>query len=60
MPGSRTRFTLGAGVLLAALVLACGDSDVESLDVVTHDSFDISEELIARFEEEHNAKIKLI
>ena len=37
-----------------------GDSDVESLDVVTHDSFDISEELIARFEEEHNAKIKLI
>ena len=60
MPGSRARFTLGAGVLLAALVLACGDGDVESLDVVTHDSFDVSEELIARFEEEHNAKVTLI
>ncbi len=60
MSGFRARFTLGAGVLLAALVLACGDGDAESLVVVTHDSFDVSEDLLARFEEEHNAEITLI
>jgi thiamine transport system substrate-binding protein len=45
-----------------ALVLssACGGDDPTELIVLTHDSFDASEELIAQFEEEHGITVTLV
>ncbi len=47
------------GVLLLGAA-ACGDDEPRELTVLTHDSFDMEEELLARFEEEHNARVTLI
>lgn len=47
------------GVLLLGSA-ACGDDEPRELAVLTHDSFDMEEELLARFEEEHNVTVTLI
>lgn len=52
--------TLIAAMALT-LVAACGeDGDGGTVTVVTHDSFNLSEELIAQFEEEHGATVRLL
>ena len=58
MPALHSPSALAALTLLAALVLACGDDDARSLTVVTHESFDISDELVEQFENEHNATVE--
>ncbi len=46
---------------VAALTLAaCGSADPRELVVITHDSFDATESLIAEFEEEHNATVTFV
>ena len=66
MPASRAHPSLARGVCLAAaaalaaLALACGDDEAETLVVLTHDSFDVTEALIEEFEREHNADVELI
>lgn len=47
---------------LALLLAACGGDDDEptELVVLTHDSFDVSEELLAQFEQEHGITITLV
>jgi len=51
-------------IILAVLFTACttkpGTSDQPTLTVMTHDSFSISEALIAEFESEHNVSISFI
>src|SRR5215204_399224 len=43
------------------LVAACGsDDDDNTITVVTHDSFNMSEELIAQFEQDNDATVKLL
>ena len=66
MPNARSRprrpaalIALAAAALLAALALACGGGP-STLVVLTHDSFDVSDGLIERFEEEHGAEVELI
>ena len=49
------------GASLAALALAaCGDDEAETLLVLTHNSFDVTEALIEEFEREHNAKVEFL
>ncbi|HML96881.1 MAG TPA: thiamine ABC transporter substrate-binding protein [Tepidiformaceae bacterium] len=45
---------------LGLLLAACGDDDDKTLTVITHDSFNLSEDLIRQFEEEHGATVKLL
>ena len=47
---------------VAVFVSACGgdDDDGNTITVITHDSFNLSEELIAQFEEENDATVKLL
>ena len=52
-------FVIAAGVLLLGAA-ACGDDEPRELAVLTHDSFDMDEGLLARFEEEHNATVTLV
>lgn len=49
-------------ILLAGLLAACGGKPAEpaTLTVMTHDSFSISEEIIAAFEEEQGAVVVLL
>ena len=51
---------LVVGAALAALALACGGDEAETLKVLTHDSFDVTEALIEEFEREHNVDVELI
>ena len=43
----------------AGLTAACGD-DEQILTILTHDSFQISEDVIAAFEEEHEAEVRFL
>ena len=45
--------------LLTLLVVACGSNEPGSLVVLTNDSFDIGEEVIAQFEEDNNATVTI-
>ena len=45
--------------LLTLLVAACGSDEPGSLIVLTNDSFDIGEEVIAQFEEKYNATVTI-
>jgi thiamine transport system substrate-binding protein len=59
----RIRIALLIGLIAAisTLVTACGGDDGrKTITVVTHDSFNLSEDLIRQFEEEHNATVKLL
>jgi thiamine transport system substrate-binding protein len=48
-------------VLVGLLALAaCGPPKPDTVQMMTHDSFDISEEIIAAFEEQHNAKVEIL
>ncbi len=47
---------LAIGILAAA----CGDDDEATLTVITHDSFNLSEELIEQFEEENDVTVRLL
>ncbi len=50
-------FVTALGLLLAA----CGGDDGDkTLTVITHDSFNLSEDLIRQFEAEHGARVKLL
>ena len=44
-------------VLVAALAAACGDEEDRELVIMTHDSFDISEDVIREFEEANDATV---
>jgi len=54
----RTIFTT---FLIALLVTACGgrppESNIPTLTIMTHDSFEINAELVASYESEHNVKL---
>ena len=54
------RALLAAAAALAALALACGDDEAETLVVLTHDSFNVTTELIEEFEREHGVEVELI
>jgi thiamine transport system substrate-binding protein len=55
-----TKYTL-AGTLIGLLALAaCAPPQPRTVRVMTHDSFDISEEVIAAFEEEYNATVEIL
>ena len=43
-------------MLVAMITAACGGDEDNELVIMTHDSFDISEEVIAAFEAEKRAK----
>jgi thiamine transport system substrate-binding protein len=45
--------------LLTLLIAACGDDEPGNLVLLTNDSFDIGEEIIAQFEEENNATVTI-
>jgi thiamine transport system substrate-binding protein len=47
-------------ILLAVLVAACAPRGPRTLTIMTHDSFDISEETIAAFESAHNAQVEIL
>ena len=46
--------------LLALSVVACGEEKARELVILTHDSFDISEEVIQEFEETNNATVIIL
>ncbi|MGI8926009.1 MAG: thiamine ABC transporter substrate-binding protein [Tepidiformaceae bacterium] len=48
--------------LLSLALMGCGDDDNDerTITVITHDSFNLSEGLIAQFEKEHDATVKLL
>ncbi len=48
----------GLVVLLASA--ACGDDGPRELTILAHDSFDMDAELLARFEEEHDATVTVL
>ena len=50
--------SLAAAVLAAALFVACGDDD--TLVVLTHDSFEITDELIDAFEQQYDVQLEFI
>src|SRR5512136_2828387 len=54
---TRLFFMIAAIVLLAACSPASKPGQAETLTVVTHDSFSVSEKVIAAFEQENNAKV---
>jgi thiamine transport system substrate-binding protein len=59
----RIRIAILIGLIAATgmLATACGGNDSKkTMTVITHDSFNLSEDLIRQFEEEHNATIKLL
>ncbi|MEN8098644.1 MAG: thiamine ABC transporter substrate-binding protein [Chloroflexota bacterium] len=45
---------------LLALLTACGESKPQSIKLMTHDSFRISEELLLEFEKDHNITVELL
>ena len=53
----RSTAILALLALMTLLVLACGTDEPGTLVVLTSDSFDISEEVIAVFEEANNATV---
>ncbi len=59
----RVRIALLFGLVtaLGLLLAACGGDDGDkTITVITHDSFNLSEDLIRQFEEEHGATVKLL
>jgi len=46
--------------VLVLLLAACGPSEPATLTVMTHDSFAVSEEVVAAFEEAHNAQVEFL
>ena len=44
-------------MVLSAFAVACGGNEDSELVIMTHDSFEISEELISEFEAEHDATV---
>ncbi len=46
--------------LLVLALAACGPKSPATLTVMTHDSFAVSEEVIAAFEQEHNVKVEFL
>ncbi|MDA0256968.1 MAG: thiamine ABC transporter substrate-binding protein, partial [Chloroflexi bacterium] len=48
---------VGSMLLVAA---ACGDDGPRELTILAHDSFDMDAELLARFEEEHDATVTVL
>jgi thiamine transport system substrate-binding protein len=46
--------------VLALLLAACGPSEPATLTVMTHDSFAVSEEVVAAFEEANNAQVEFL
>ena len=46
--------------LLLFLLTACRPAGPQTLTVMTHDSFAVSEEVLAAFEEEHNVKVEIL
>lgn len=46
--------------LFALLIAGCAPAGPKTLTVMTHDSFAISEEVLAAFESEHNVKIEIL
>ncbi|MDP6606791.1 MAG: thiamine ABC transporter substrate-binding protein [Dehalococcoidia bacterium] len=64
----RARLLIGALAAAAIVVAACGDDDEcpdkrgtgNELVVITHDSFDATEEVIAAFEQEHGVTVTLV
>ncbi|MQC27098.1 MAG: thiamine ABC transporter substrate-binding protein [Chloroflexi bacterium] len=49
---------LGLSIMLA--LTACGADEPRTLTVMTHDSFAVSEEVVAAFEAEHNAQVQFL
>ena len=47
-------------VLLAALIAACGPQAPQTLTVLTHDSFAVSEALVKQFEQENHATVNFV
>lgn len=47
-------------LIAGALAASCGGDDEATLTVITHDSFNLSEELIEQFEKEHGVKVRLL
>ncbi len=60
----KIKHTLPILFLLAALVVACAPqadiTEPQTLTVMTHDSFEISETIIAQFEAEHQVRVQFI
>lgn len=57
----RIPILIGLIAAISLLASACGgDEGEKTITVVTHDSFNLSEDLIRQFEEEHNATVKLL
>ncbi len=57
----RIPILIGLIAAISLLASACGgDEGEKTITVVTHDSFNLSEELIRQFEEVHNATVKLL
>ena len=52
--------TLLSIIMLALLVSACAQAGPVELNVMTHDSFAVSESVIQAFEKEHNVKVNFI
>jgi thiamine transport system substrate-binding protein len=46
--------------LAALLLAACGPQEPRTLTVMTHDSFAVSDEVVAAFEEQYNAKVEFL
>jgi thiamine transport system substrate-binding protein len=57
---ARTAAWIATGLLVAAFALACGDGETRTLVVLTHESFDVTDEAIEEFEREHNAEVEFI
>src|ERR1044071_5504265 len=63
---SHMRLRAFSGLVLAALLVVlgtvgCGNDDNDkTLTVVTHDSFNLSEDLIKQFEKDHGVTVKLL
>jgi thiamine transport system substrate-binding protein len=47
-------------ILIGLLLAACAPQGPRTLTVITHDSFAVSEEVVAEFEAEHNATVQFL
>lgn len=63
------KYRIGLTIMLTVLLTACAPATPaptatpagpRTITIMTHDSFDISEETIAAFEEAHNAKVEIL
>lgn len=53
-------YTFGAALLTLTLFFSTAVQAEENLTVMTHDSFDVSKELVAAFEKEHGVKVRFL